>query len=232
MQAEDRPIHFSTELLHRPARHKTQALQKLYFELSQTTHGSYANTDLNVPGQPKFHTKRPPKTQSIAVFLPDRILLIEEWVDTTFSDFLQRVETVAEYAMRDLEIAEFGAQTATVRTTFALTHFADARKFMMEQVCNLGGRFGPCFDRPLSVGGLRFVFPAVPGHPGDIHVTMEPFRRSQDEIYAEAKGVYLKRRIDRENLSTTRNALQDVRSFINEHVFHFLNQFDVPDESE
>ena len=142
MQSEDRPIHFSSELLHAPRKHPLPSLQKLYYELSQTRHANYLSSDFSPTGPPRFFSKRGAKSQSTAVFLPDRALVIEEWVDIPFAQFLDRQETVADHAVRELGIAPFVAHTVTLRTTFALTHFADARVFLLERMCGLEGKIG------------------------------------------------------------------------------------------
>ena len=143
MQAEDRTIHFSAELIHQPGELQRPALQKLYFELSQNRVGAYDSTDFTNPAQPRFYTRRPPKTQSVAMFLPDRLLLIEEWADTAYSDFIERVRGVSEKTMAARNISQYIAHTAMVRSTFALTHFEDARQFLLDHACQQAGCIDP-----------------------------------------------------------------------------------------
>ena len=230
MQSEDRPIHFATELLHRPIQRDVARLQKLYFELSQRGSAGYDSTDFSHPVQSRFHSKRGTKSQSLALFLPDRLVLIEEWTDIPLASFLEKVRVVALNAMEALEIPQFVAQTATVRSTFALTHFDDTRVFLLDNACAQSNRIGPHFQRPVSVGGLRFVLPETPDHPGMLHVTIESFRQSVKEVFVEVKGVFGNQQLTTEDLDAAVENVRTVRHFITDNVFPYLDQFDTPRE--
>lgn len=227
MQSEDRPIHFSSELIHAPRKHALPSLQKLYYELSQTKHANYLSSDFSPSGPPRFFSKRGRKTQSAAAFLPDRVLVLEEWVDIPFAQFLDRLDTVAEHASRGLGIAPFVAHAVTVRTTFALTHFSDARVFVFEQMCGLEGKLGPCLGRPIAVGGLRLVMPETPEQRGTLHATIESYRFSQNEVFVEVKGVFAHHPIAADALHELRENCVLVRDFISGNIRPFLDQFDV-----
>lgn len=227
MHAEDRLIHFSTELIHAPRQLKVPALQKLYYELSQTR-ASYDSTDFTAPNQFRFYSKRGPKTQSIALFMPDRIVLIEEWVDMALSDFLEKLKEVAVRAMHILGIPELLGQTATLRSTFILSNFEDARVFLMDHACGQANRIGVHFKRPIAVGGLRYVLPETPDHPGSLHVIIESFLHNPKEVFVEVKGIFGNQHIDNENLPLVVDNIKTVRAFISENVFPYLNQFDYP----
>jgi hypothetical protein len=228
MQAEDRPIHFSTELIFPSMPLQPQVLQRLYYELSQTAEAAYQNVDLGgQKGPPRFFSARG-KAQSIALFLPDRLVLVEEWADQTFEVFLAKMAEVAARVMEALEIDAFTAQTATVRTTYALTNFEDARIFLLEHVCNQQGRIGPYFRRPIMTGGMRFVLPKTEEHPGDLHLIIESFRNSRNEVFVEAKGVYRGLSITPHELDEAAVHLREVRAFTAENVHTFLQQYDLP----
>ncbi len=230
MQSEDRPIHFSSELIHTPRKHPLPSLQKMYYELSRTKHANYLSSDFSPAGPPRFFTKRGKKTQSTAVFLPDRMLVVEEWVDIPFCQFLDRQETVAEHAVRELGVAPFIAHAVTVRTTFALSHFADARVFLFDRMCGLEDKIGPYMGRPIAVGGLRLVLPETPEHRGTFHATIESYRFSQNEIFVELKGVFAHHPIEADALQELRDNCASVRDFIGGHIYPYLDQFDVPVE--
>ncbi len=227
MQLEDRPIHFSVELIHPPAMHPRHALQKLYYDLSQTK-AAYDNTDFSQAKQGRFFSRRGPKAQSIVVFLPDRVVIVEEWVDISLATYLDKVQELGRRVMADLGIARIVAEAITLRTTFALSHFADARIFLLEQVCQQADRILPHFQRPLATGGLRFVFPETPDHAGTLHVLIESYRHSQNEVFVEVKGVFANTSITADNISQVNEHIQLCRRFVTNHVFPFLNQYDVP----
>ena len=229
MQSEDRLIHFSTELIHAPVQHKIATLQKLYYELSKTR-GAYDSSDFSTPPQFKFYSRRSANAQSILVFLPDRIVLVEEWADIALSDFLEKVREVGARVLPCLGIPCFVAQTATLRSTFALTHFDDARVFLIDHACGQANRIGPYFQRPVAVGGLRFVLPETPDHPGTLHVIIESFRHSMKEVFVEVKGVFGNQQLDGETLPKAIDHIQMVRSFISDNIFPFINQYDFSQE--
>ncbi len=227
MQSEDRLIHFSTELIHAPVQHKVAALQKLYYQLSQTR-ASYDSSDFSAPPQYRFYSRRPANAQSVLLLLPDRIVMIEEWADLALSDFLEKVRETGSQVLSCLGIPMFLAQTATLRSTFALTHFEDARIFLLDHTCNQAGRINPFFDRPIAVGGLRFVFPETPEHPFALHAIVESFRHSNKEVFVEVKGMFGNRRFDQETMPKAADNIREVRAFISNHIFPYLNQYDVP----
>lgn len=232
MHAEDRLIYFATELLHPPVQHKVPVLQKLYYELSKTRTVAYDNTDFNVPNQPKFYSRRGKQTHSVVVFLPDRLLVIEEWVDTALADFIEKVREIASQAISACALRPFIAQTATLRSTFALTHFDDARVFLVDHACHQAGRIGPYFKRPVIVGGLRFILPETPDHASTLHVIIESFKANPSEVFVEVKGIFSRLHIDAAGLDQTRENIQRVRSFITDCIFPFLNQYDTPREEQ
>ncbi len=229
MQSEDRIIHFSTELLHAPVQHKVPVLQKLYYELSQTR-GAYDSSDFSTPPQFRFYSRRSGNTQSFLIFLPDRIVLVEEWADIALSDFVEKVREVGRRVISTLGIPCFIAQTATIRSTFALTHFSDARVFLLDHACNQADRINPHFRRPIMTGGLRFVLPEMPDHAGTLHVIIESFRHSMKEVFVEVKGVFTNLRLDEQEFDVGVGNIKHVRSFISDSVFPYLNQYDVSPE--
>lgn len=229
MQSEDRIIHFSTELIHGPAALKKDALQRLYFELSQTRHG-YDSTDFSNPLQWRFYSRQGQKAQSIALFLPDRVVLIEEWAAIPLSDFLEKAREFTARVLTARQVPRILAHTATIRSTFALTHFDDSRVFLLDHVCRQEGRIGPFFQRPLSVGGLRFVLPETNEHNGAYHLIIESFRHSRNEVFVEVKGIFGRQQVGSEDTEILLTNIRGVRNFISERIYPYLNQFDRPRE--
>jgi hypothetical protein len=227
MQSEDRIIHFSTELIHAPVQHKVPALQKLYYELSQTR-AAYDSSDFSTPPQFRFYSRRAKNTQSVLAFLPDRVALVEEWADIALSDFEEKVREVGKRVFDAFNLPGCLAQTATIRTTFALTHFDDARVFLMDHACNQANRISPHFRRPILTGGIRFILPETPENPGTLHVIVESFRHSTKEVFVEVKGVFGNQHISGDSLEGAISNIRIVRSFITDSLFPYLDQFDHP----
>ncbi|OQC05181.1 MAG: hypothetical protein BWX80_02188 [Candidatus Hydrogenedentes bacterium ADurb.Bin101] len=118
--------------------------------------------------------------------------------------------------------------SVTVRSTFALTHYEDARVFLLDNACQLAGRVNPFFQRPIATGGLRFVFPETSEHAGVLHLNIESFRHSNNEVFVEVKTVFGRQAIGADNVEPLLTNLQHTRQFIAERVYPFLQQFDTP----
>jgi hypothetical protein len=125
MHIEDRPIHFSVELIHNPTPIHKEALQRLYYDLTGTP-VSYDSTDFSFPMQTRFYSTHG-KSQSIALFLLDRAIIIEEWTSATFEEFLNRVKELGPKILQARNQGAFLAHAGTFRSTFALTRYDDAK---------------------------------------------------------------------------------------------------------
>ena len=231
MQSEDRLIHFATELVHTPRQHEKAKLQKLYYELTQTSGASYDSNDFSQMQQVRFVSKGEGNAHSALVFLPDRMIVLEEWAEIPLSDYLKKVSAITAKAMQELGIDQFIGEAVTLRSTFALTHFEDARPFLMDHACQQADKIAPFFRRPIGTAGLRFMLPATAEHPGDIHVIIESFRLGKNEVFVEVKGVFRDLSIDGETLHKALEHIQVCRSFISDNVFPFLNQYDTVQEN-
>ncbi len=232
MQPEDRVIHFSVELVHAPVKADKEGLQKLYYDLSQSDHAAYDSSDFSQPSQVKFHSRRGDKTQSVVVFLRDRVVIAEEWTDMPLSAFLDRVVEVGSRIFDVRGVEKILAHTATVRSTFALTHYEDARVFLLDNMCGQEGRIGPHFKRPVAIGGLKFVLPETPQHTGTYHVAIESFRHSRDEVFSEVKGVYARPPLGVGDFTQIVDHVREVRSFVSDGLFPYLNQYDIPQSGD
>jgi hypothetical protein len=228
MQSEDRPIHFSTELVFPPRQFEKPVLQKFYFELGQTSGLEYDNSQFGGQALAKFFTQRGKKAQSALLIIPDRVAIVEEWVDMPFSEFLAKIGAVSELARTELGVEEIQSQTVMVRTTFGLSHFEDNREFLLDHVCNQEGKIAQFFGRPIATGSLRFVLPATPEHEGTLYITVEPFRGSKRELFVEVRGVFSSQHSTLEEVSDFTSKAIRCRDFISDNLYPYLNQYDVP----
>ncbi len=224
MQAEDRVIHFCVELIHPGQPFNRAALQKLYFELSQTGAG-YDSIEVSDTAQARFYSRRG-RAQSVLLFLPDRALIIEEWADIPMSDFEDRVRVVMPKLGEARGIPGFMVHAATVRSTFALTGEQDCRRFLIERVCRQEPRRMAAFNRPIATAGLRYVFPETAESPGTLYVNIETFRHSNNEIFVEVKGLFGKQQVAPDAPETVIGNLRVVRSFITGNIYPYLEQYD------
>ena len=226
MQSEDRPIHFSTELVYDPQQFEKTQLQELYFDLTQAPNLDYDNSQFGQVPLARFYTKPGEKSQSMLAVLNDRMGIMEEWVDISLSDYIAKVATVSDLFMEKFSIDEYRAQSVLMRTTFGLSHYEDSRKFLFDQLCGLEGNILPHFQRPISSGCLKFVLPATPQHEGTINVSIEPFKESPRELYVEVRSVFAAQHTSLLNSGDLENNIRLTREFINENFFPFLDQYD------
>ncbi len=226
MQSEDRPIHFSTELVFDKREFDKAELQQLYFDLTQSPDVDYDNSQFGQVPLARFYTQRGEKSQSMMVILPDRFGVLEEWVDIPLSEFIDKATAVSAKMMEQFGIDEYRAQTVLMRTTFGLSHFDDSRKFIFDQLCAQKGKIMSFFQRPVSSGSLRFVLPATPQHDGTFHISIEPYKESPRELYVEVRAIFAAQHTSLLNEGDLENNIRLTREFINENIFPFLDQYD------
>ena len=228
MHAEDRIIHFTTELIHKPKARDKQALQKLYYTLSKDHVAAYDSSDFSQPQQARFQSKRGPRTQSLMLVLPDRFLIVEEWADMSLADYVSMVKAVATCSMAELDTGPILAHTVTIRSTSVLTHFTDSLRFLMDQVFHQTDRIEPHFQRPMTTGGLRFVFRETPESPGDLHAIIESFQHNTNEVFVEVKAIHKTQKFDLDGVDVLESSIHSCRQFISDSIYPFLNQYDTP----
>lgn len=226
MQREDRPIHFSVELIHPPSPINKEALQKLYGELASTKAG-YDSIDLSFPMQARFYTNHTNKSQSIILFLLDRALIIEEWTVVTFSNFLEKVEFLVPKILNARNQTIFIAHIGTIRSTFGLTGYQDAKLFIIEKLLKQAPEsIIEHFGRSMSTVGIRFVLPESNEAPGIIHIAIESFRHSKRDIFVETRGIFGRTPISAISVKPLIENLKSLREFITNRIQYYLSQFD------
>lgn len=229
IQSEDCIIHMSAELVHIPVPLNRQVCQQIYVNLSGTR-AAYDSIDASNPAMIRLYSRRG-RAESAALFFPDRLLLVEEWCDIPLSVFEEKLRVILPKAGEMRKAGPMLVNAATIRSTFSLGAHEDARVFLLEKVCGLADRIQPHFQRPLVTGGLRFVLPETSEHDGVLHISIESFRHSNNEIFVEVKGIFGKRQIPWDAPETVIQNFRAVRKFITGNIYPFLAQFSMPVES-
>ncbi|HOV32793.1 MAG TPA: hypothetical protein PLX23_05460 [Candidatus Hydrogenedens sp.] len=225
MHIEDRPIHFSVELIHNPTPINKETLQRLYYDLIGTPI-SYDSIDFSFPMQTRFYSTRG-KSQSIALFLLDRAIIIEEWTSTAFEDFLNKVKELSPKILQARKQTAFLAHVGTFRSTFALTQYDDAKIFILEKLLNQSQELIiDHFGRPLATAGIRFVFPESNDTPGIYHVLIESFRHNRKELFVEVRGIFGRTFITAQKIDVIIENLKDMREFLTQRLQPYLAQYD------
>ncbi len=226
MQTEDRPIHFSVELLHPPSPINKEALQKLYAEIAGTKVG-YDSIDLSFPVQARFYTNHTNKSQSVVLFLPDRAIIIEEWTVVTFSNFLEKVGFLVPKILSARNQTLFIAHIGTIRSTFGLTNYHDAKLFITEKLFRQNhDTLIEYFGRPIATVGVRFVLPESNETPGVIHIAIESFRHNKKDVFVEIRGIFGRTPITATSVGILIENLKNLREFVTNRIQYYLAQFD------
>jgi hypothetical protein len=226
MHIEDRPIHFSAELIHQPVPINKESLQRLYYDLIGSSI-SYDSIDCSFPMQARFYSTHGNRSQSIVLFLLDRTIIIEEWTTITFDDFLHKIKELGPKILQIRNQPAFLAHTGTLRSTFALTRYDDAKTFIIEKLLSQSQELlFDHFGRPLATTGIRFVFPESNDTPGIYHVLIESFRHSKKEIFVEVRGIFGRNPVSAQNMDLIIDNLKEMREFITKRLQPYLAQYD------
>lgn len=226
MHIEDRPIHFSVELIHAPVPIHKETLQRFYSELLGSS-VSYDSIDTTFPMQVRFYSTRGNRSQSILLFLPDRILIIEEWVSITFDEYLHKVTELSPKLFSIRNQMVFLAHTCTIRSTLALTNYDDSKNFILEKFINHSSNIiFDYFGRPVATAGIRLVFPESNETPGIYHLLIESFRHSKKEVFVEIRGIYGRAPVTIQNTHILAEHLKELRYFLTQRVQPFLAKRD------
>ena len=229
LQAEDCIIHMSAELVHVPVPLNRQVCQQIYVDLAGTR-AAYDSIDASNPAMIRLYSRRG-RAESAALFFPDRLLVVEEWCDIPLSVFEEKLRQLLPRAGAIRQIGPMLLNAATIRSTFALSQMEDARVFLLDRVCGLADRIQTHFRRPLVTGGLRIVLPETSEHDGALHISIESFRHSNNEVFVEVKGIFGKRQIPWEQPEAVIENFRLVRRFITGNIFPFLAHFELSAES-
>ena len=71
--------------------------------------------------------------------------MVEEWADIPLSTYAEKVRLATPMILEAREVSQVVVHSVTVRSTFALTNFNDARVFLLDTACQLAGRISPFF---------------------------------------------------------------------------------------
>ncbi len=226
MHIEDRPIHFSAELIHNPTPINKESLQRLYYDLIGSP-VAYDSIDFSFPMQTRFYSTRGNRSQSIVLFLLDRTIIIEEWTSITFEEYLNKVKELGPKILQARNQMLFLAHTGTLRSTYALTRYDDAKSFIVDKLLNQSQELlFDYFGRPLATTGIRLVFPESNDTPGIYHVLVESFRHSKKELFVEVRGIFGRNPVSIQNIDLVIENLKEMREFLTKRVQPFLAQYD------
>ncbi len=222
MTYDPRTIAFHAELLIPPVQLQAQVVQGIHNKLFTRPEISYQNFQVAQDGIHLTNLATSPGMISSATFLPDRIVLREEFRATTAEDFSTRIVNVAKIAFEDLAIQTTIAQQFVVRSLISPRHVATSQEFLLQRVPGSGAGFE--FERPLASVGYRMVFPATPTQSESMQLRIESWNQDPRSLWIENTAQWASQtpvadlpRVGAQLFSTYRFITGPVAEFIGRH---------------
>lgn len=217
-----RTIALVSELFHPPMVPDPGPIQKVHNQLYRDGDPPYSSFAVTSIGA--VLSNQTPGVTSQAAFLHDRFQFREELSGLTHDDFAARVRKVATQVSAARGVPLFTAQQVTLRTLVNPRTFKDSREYLKH------GMFGfddelQVFGRDPALLGIRFMFPAAPGHPETHALRIESFANDARSLWLEIVSGY--------GPITTQNGLSEVEAnilasyrFLTEQAMRFIGGFD------
>ncbi|MHC5062910.1 MAG: hypothetical protein ACYTG5_02915 [Planctomycetota bacterium] len=225
MSYEPRTIAFGAEILHQPIAIQAETVQGIHNSLYQEQEIGYQNFQVSKDGIHLTNPGQTPGTISMATYLPDRIVIREEYRPCTVEEFATRVVNVGDTSYRSLGVNLSLAQQFWVRTLVNPRHVNDSRKFVAERFLAGGmGSLSP-FGRDLHSMGLRYTFLAPEDQEGMFSLRLEPWTQDCRSLWLEVVGQFT-RPINSSDLPNLSEHLYSTYEFMTGPSLEFVAQFD------
>ena len=226
---DPRSIAYITELVHFPMQHNASDLRTVFNRLGDINSNWYMNFNVDPnQGGAQLVTMRPstPQAQVSAVTLtPDRIQIQEEMTDLTLESFIERMTTVATVCGEELGIQQFNVQQCIIRSVVSPRTANDAREFLGERLCGLGGEHLEILGRPVGMMGLRFMFPNTETDNSVFNVRIESYNFDVRSVFMEVAAVF-PTAIPRDQRTTLSNNVHTTYNFMQNNICSFVARFD------
>lgn len=227
MSYEPRTIAFGAEILHAPIAIESATVQSIHNSLYQRDGVGYQNFQVSKDGIHLSNPSQTPGTISTATYLPDRIVIREEFRPCTVEEFATRVVNVGAASYQFLGVGTSLAQQFWVRTLVNPRHSTDSRAFVAERFLAGGGDALSPFGRKLHSMGLRYTFLAGENQPGMFNLRVEPWTQDHRSLWVEVVGQFTEP-VTTANLPDISNHLYSTYEFMTGPTLEFVAQFDHP----
>ncbi len=227
MAYDPRTIAYQAEILHPPTALRADAVQGIHNTLYRQPNLAYQNFQVAQDGIHLINLPQTPGQVSAVTFLPDRIVLREEFRSTTIEDFATRIVNVTRTAFQSLSIPVSLAQQFIVRSLITPRHSKDSREFLTERILGGGSSALDAFGRPLHSAGVRLQFPQTNEHRDTYHVRIETWHQDPRSVWIENTGSFAQPTTT-ENLPTLGEQLYATYRFLTGPISEFLSRHDQP----
>lgn len=227
MTYEPRTIAFGAEIVHPPIELRAQQVQSIHSALFQQPELSYQNFQVAHDGIHLSNPAQSPGSISSVSFLPDRILMREEFRPCTVEDFATRLVNVTTLSYRTLRIPLSLGQQFWTRSLVNTRHIQDSRTFVADGMVVGGQQRLDTFGRPLHTVGLRFTFPQTENDPQIFNLRIEPWPQDPRSLWLEIVGQFAQQ-TKPDRLPEFSSHLYKTYQFLVGPTFSYLEKFDRP----
>ncbi|HLQ38516.1 MAG TPA: hypothetical protein VK348_11985 [Planctomycetota bacterium] len=227
MTYDPRTIAFHAEILYPPQQLRADVVQGIHNSLYKQPPLSYQNFQVAADGIHLTNLPQTPGMISIVTFLPDRMVLREEFRATTIEDFAMRVVEVASISFQALGIGTSLAQQFVVRSLVSPRHVRDGRELLAQRMVHDPEQGWRGFGRPLQSVGLHLSFPPTENQRENYQVRLETWHQDPRSVWIENTGVFAMPTAS-ENLPNLGNYLLATYRFLTGPIGDYLARFDQP----
>jgi hypothetical protein len=227
MSYEPRTIAFGAEVIHQPISLRPEVIQSIHNSLYQNRDHGYQNFQVAADGIHLSNPAQAPGSVSMVTFLPDRIILREEFRPCTVEEFAARLVSVTSISYRTLQVPMTLAQQFWTRSLVNTHHVRDSREFVANRMLEGGQSSLGCFRRPLFTLGLRYTFPQSEGNSQIVNLRIEPWPQDPRSLWLEVIG-QLTHPTTVDNLPELSSGLYSTYKFLTGPTFDYIGQFDKP----
>lgn len=157
----------------------------------------------------------------------NQITLVEEWAETTADEFKDKFTMILKEWFKLSPNTAIIAQRCCLRALVQPAKFADSRNFLGDRIMNIGPAMHQTFkSMPFRVGFTFTCLRKTQDYNLFIDTTINSWR-DKKTVWVQVEGVYpMERPINATNPEVAKLPFEDCKSFLEDEVLGFLNQFD------
>jgi len=218
---DPRTIGLVSELIHPPMQVDGVKAQALHNALYHDAELRYANFQLGPQGVTMTNPVERPGQSSSLELLTDRIRIVEEHGPALVEDFGRKVVKLAGLFMDAMGVPVFMAQQHTLRMLVNPRSRTDSRDFLAGRVCRIEAGDFEGFGRPISLIGLKLVFPAQDAKQAIHALRIESWASDPRSVFLEDVATW-PQPLQRTELERLGESVRLTREFLVERALGFL----------
>ena len=227
MSYDPRTIAFGAEIIHQPIALRPETVQSVHNALYGQAELSYQNFQVAADGIHLSNPAQTPGCMSLVSFLPDRIIIREEFRPCTVEEFATRLVNITSLSYRTLNVPVTLAQQFWTRSLVNTQHVKDSRDFVNDRLLAGGAASVDRFGRPLQMAQVTYTFPQTENDRGIFNLKIAPWLQDTRSLWLEVNGQYAQP-VTVENLPQLSDCLYSTYRFLTGPAFDYLGQFDKP----